>query len=558
MINVIIRTVRIQHPYDDPGERQQAQRLLAINLVWLVAIGLSFLVYSAYDFAVSTATLFFPLSLFIAGLSHWLLQHGQLHQARFLFVLNILAATFLSIFPDYRIDTPFLMVLVLPLVAAGLLLRRRGLLLVTVFLMATVTVGGYLQYATDMEPTSIGSTDRSIQVTILLFDTLITLTAAMLWFFTANMEETLRTRSYLSNLIDVTARTSQTLVGLPTSGEELNHFVEELQEALDLYHIQIFLSDPTSGLPVLQASTGYMGRRLLEEHSLLTPEEDSPINDALRRKDPLVIGERAPEKQRSGFLPATRSQLLLPLRVGELLPFGVLDLHSSKPDDFTPQMLNALVPISHQLAVALYSSQQTTEVRSSYQERDQLIEQIDATQRELARINRQLIGVTWGTYLEDRQHMVPGFEWQQGQVAPSEARSETIDQILADGQARLEQRDGEHVLCVPIRLRGQTLGALEFKRSGQASWSAAALELAQAVAERLALSLENARLFEQAQTTARREQLVSQVTTRLQTTNDLTTLLTLAAEQFQGALGATHTQVRLGQSPSAAPVDDEV
>jgi GAF domain-containing protein len=106
------------------------------------------------------------------------------------------------------------------------------------------------------------------------------------------------------------------------------------------------------------------------------------------------------------------------------------------------------------------------------------------------------------------------------------------------------------VLCVPIRLRGQTLGAVEFRRPGATGWSSAALELAQIVAERLALSLENARLFEQAQTTAQREQLVSQITSQLQTATDLQSLLALAAARFQEALGATQTSVRLGGLPA--------
>jgi hypothetical protein len=53
-------------------------------------------------------------------------------------------------------------------------------------------------------------------------------------------------------------------------------------------------------------------------------------------------------------------------------------------------------------------------------------------------------------------------------------------------------------------------------------------------------------LFEQAQNTAQREQVVSRITSQLQTTSDLQSLLTLAAEQFQEALGATQTRVRLG------------
>jgi GAF domain-containing protein len=126
--------------------------------------------------------------------------------------------------------------------------------------------------------------------------------------------------------------------------------------------------------------------------------------------------------------------------------------------------------------------------------------------------------------------------------------SSLLSMTLEDGQPRLEQRDGQDILCVPIRLRGQLLGAVEFQRPSEVGWSPSALELAQAVSERLALSLENARLFEQAQMTAHREQLVSQITAQMQTATDLQSLLTVAAAQFQNALGATVASIRLEPS----------
>jgi GAF domain-containing protein len=401
-----------------------------------------------------------------------------------------------------------------------------------------------------MDPTPAGSTSASIRMTVILFTGVTILNAVMLWTFVGSLEDVLRQQQQLVGVIELTSQISQTLVTLPARGEELNHAVEQLRDALGLYHVQVFLADPVTGLAVLQASTGFIGRRLLEEESLLMPPETSPVNDALRRSDSILIKENDPPQQRDGFLPATRSQLLFPLRVGDLLPIGVLDLHSTGTSTFSKNVLQALGTIANQMAIALYSAQQNKELRSSYQERDSLVEQIDTTQRDLARLNRQLIGATWGTFLEERRDVAPGFEWQQGALLKSSTESEALGQTLADGKPRLEHRENYDVLCVPIRLRGQTLGAVEFRRSSEVGWSAAALELAQAVAERLALSLENARLFEQAQMTARREQMVSKITTQLQSTNDLQALLTLAASQFQDALGATHTQVRLGMPQS--------
>jgi GAF domain-containing protein len=550
MREFITRIISLHYPYEDAAGQQQARRLLGVNLAWLIVVTLALplsVIWSLEAGGVDTVTMFIPLTLLIAGLTHRLIQRGQLPRARMLFVVNILSASLLAIFPDYRIDTPFVLVLTLPITAAGALLRRPGLIGIAVLLVVAVTVGGLFQISTDMEPTPLGTSNtQRIRLTLLLFGTFVLLNTAMLAVFVRSLEDVLRQQRDLADLLSISAELSKTLSTRPAPGEALNQFVEQLRDLLNLYHIQIFLTEPATGQPTLRASTGYIGRRLLEEDSLATPDDDSPINDALRRKDLLVIERNAPEEQRSEFLPATQCELLLPLYVGEKFPFGVLDMHSANAGTFSPHMRHVLTVVSHQLSTALYSVEQGQALNDSYQEHDRLVAQIETGQRELARANRQLVGATWDTYLEERAETAPGFKWQGGEVIPATGDSSLLEQTLHTGDPYLGQADGQTVLCVPVRLRGQTLGALEFRRDGSAGWPESALELAQAVAERLALSLENARLFEEAQITAQREQLISEVTSRLQTSSDLQTLLSLAASQFQDALGATHTNVRLG------------
>jgi GAF domain-containing protein len=551
--------VRVRAAYPDGAEQQQAQHLLIINLAWIVAlgVGIPFVILVVIAGSLDAGSVFLPLSLALAALIHRLIQRGQLATARWLFVGNILVAALLANFPEYRLDSPFVIVLILPLTAAGVLLGRGGLLSVTLLVIAVVTVGGLLQISTDMAPTPLGSTAaEGIGTTILLVALVAAFNSVMLRAFLGSAEVAVRRQRQLGDVIDRVHQVGLTLVAVASDDEALTRAIEQLREMFDLYHVQVFLADPSSGLAVLRASTGYIGRRLLEEDSLSMPAEDSPVNDALRRKDPLLIRDTDPMERRAGFLPATQSELLLPLRVGDLLPLGVLDLHSASRDAFSPEQLNALLAIGSHMAATLYGAQQAREVRAAFEERERLVGQIEAGQRELARMNRQLVGTTWGAYLEGRQNAVPGFDWHNGAVAPSQTPSEVIRQTLGDGQPRLVKRGGETVLCVPIRLRGQTLGALEFRRPGEAGWSAQAVELAQAVAERLALSLENTRLFEQAQITAQREQLVNRITARLQTAGDLDGLLTMAAAQFQEALGATRAQVRLGLPP-APDAEDE-
>jgi GAF domain-containing protein len=539
----------IRAAYTDPSEQQQAQRLLLINLVWIAAIILAtpfMLWWLARVPQINRGLLIIPGTVLVAFIAFELIQHGHLRQARRLFVLNLFIAALVSIFPDYRLDTPFIIVFTLPLTAAGVLLRGSRLLGIALVLLVITGVGGLAQIAVDMQPTRLGGTTESVGTSIALVFVMIGLNTVMLWTFTSSTEDVLDRQRSLVDLIAHISQIGQTLADLPAVGEDLNRVVEQLREALGLYHVQIFLADPVSGLPILQAGTGFIGRRLLEEEGLLTPDEHSPINEVLRHADSILIRDTDPGQKRGGFLPATQSELLLPLRVGSQAPLGVLDLHSTQRDAFLSEERDALVAVSNHLAAALHGARQTERLRAILEQRDQLGGQIEAAQREVARLNRQLVGTAWGTYLKERQRTVPGLTWREGAIDSAETGSEALVYTIEDGQPRLEQREDGSVLCVPIRLRGQTLGAVEFRRSDSTQWTTAALELAEVVAERLALSLENARLFEQAQTTAQREQLISHITSQLQTTTDLQSLLMLAAAQFQDALGATHTRVRLG------------
>ena len=553
MRKFLARLTTLRASYPDFTERQQAQHLLLMNLFWIVVTVVSLPLIRWWLSGISntnTGILFFPLTALVALVVHELIQRGRLRLARRLFVANVLLAASLSLFPDYRLDSPFIVMFSVPLTAAGVLLRRSRLSGVALLLLVMAGTAGLAQIVGDMRPTPLGDTVASVGTSIVLVFIMVGLNTVMLWSFIRGAEETAEQQQSLSRLIAGMAQVSHAVTDLSGAGDELNRVVEQLRDMLRLYHVQIFLTDAVSGAPVLQASTGVMGRRLLDEDHLLTPDENSPIHDALRRKDPIVIRATELEPQPAGFLPATRAEVLLPLRVGNLVPFGVLDLHSARADAFSDDELHMLAAIANQIAAAIYHIRQAGTLRASLDERDQLAGQVEGAQRETARLNRQLVGATWGTYLQAQQSARTGLGWRDGAVVPPDTESEILVETMEDGRPRLEQRGETSVLCVPIRLRGQTLGAVEFRRPGAAGWSSAALELAQIVAERLALSLENARLFEQAQTTAQREQLVSQITSQLQTATDLQSLLTLAAARFQDALGATQTSVRLGGPPA--------
>jgi GAF domain-containing protein len=76
-------------------------------------------------------------------------------------------------------------------------------------------------------------------------------------------------------------------------------------------------------------------------------------------------------------------------------------------------------------------------------------------------------------------------------------------------------------MAVPIVLRGETIGVIQFQEDGtNREWSEDELATAQAVADQVAIALENARLFEQTVRRAERERKVLEITSKIRSTND--------------------------------------
>jgi GAF domain-containing protein len=161
-------------------------------------------------------------------------------------------------------------------------------------------------------------------------------------------------------------------------------------------------------------------------------------------------------------------------------------------------------------------------------------------------------GSSWTRYLESLGRNQIGLNWKDGVFTPDNTPSADLERALSNSMPELRVENEEQILSVPVVLRGQTLGVLEFRAPAKQLWNDHSLELARIIAQRLALALDNIRLYEQAQTIARREQLVNQVASRLQTTTDIDALMRDAVEVFQEALGATRASIWLGVPGSEA------
>jgi transcriptional regulator with GAF, ATPase, and Fis domain len=112
----------------------------------------------------------------------------------------------------------------------------------------------------------------------------------------------------------------------------------------------------------------------------------------------------------------------------------------------------------------------------------------------------------------------------------------------ATGKGKQKQTETSQVL-VPIELRGEIIGTLAVQAPSIEGLNQEQIDLIKAVAERVALSAENARLFDETSRRAERERMVSDITSKIRTVNDPDLMIKTAIEELRNALGVSRIEV---------------
>ena len=126
-----------------------------------------------------------------------------------------------------------------------------------------------------------------------------------------------------------------------------------ISQSFGFYHTGIFLVDETEEWAVLRAASSEGGRQMLE-HGHRLRRGEGMVGWVLIHREPRValdVGKDAVHFA-NPFLPATRSEVALPLMVGNRL-IGVLDVQSTEEAAFDQDDVRALTFLAAQLAVAI-------------------------------------------------------------------------------------------------------------------------------------------------------------------------------------------------------------
>ncbi|MEK6753340.1 MAG: GAF domain-containing protein [Chloroflexota bacterium] len=317
-----------------------------------------------------------------------------------------------------------------------------------------------------------------------------------------------------------------------------------IHENFGYYHAGIFLLDEHKEYAVLTATNSPGGQRMLERKHQLKIGETSIVGYTIentKARIALDVGQDAVFFDNPD-LPQTRSEIALPLVIGGQI-LGALDVQSTEPQAFSEEDISTLQILADQIAVAIQNAKLFEEIEKA----------LEAARIVYGEVSRE----AWSKIL----HNQPRIGYIATQPATIETHGEAVEPSLAKAFETGDLILGADglTISVPIKIRGQAIGAIRLKKSEIAeAWTQDETNLAIALSDQLSGALESARLYRESQQRAARESLVSDISARISGVSHLDAILRETVQELGQALGNTSVTFQLlnqpdGQKHAAGP-----
>jgi GAF domain-containing protein len=332
---------------------------------------------------------------------------------------------------------------------------------------------------------------------------------------------------------------SEAIAQLQDMSELFPETTRLISEYFGFYHVGIFLIDSQREYAVLQAANSEGGKRMLARSHRLNLGT-GVVGYAALTGNPRIaldVGKDAVFFNNPD-LPGTRSEAALPMKARDET-IGILDVQSTEAAAFSDDDLQVLTALSNQVAIAIENARLLTETRAA-------LMQVQEVYEEFTRVE-------WGRTISKMEQQ--GFRYNAGRVEMLDKglSAAEVNTAIHQGQVVSGSRngaDGERAtVAVPVKVRGEVIGII-YVESNHTSrpWLEEEVTLVEAVAERAAFAMENARLFQDARRRAVKEQSISEATAKISSAMNIENILHTTAEELERVLGVSEVLIRFQES----------
>ncbi|MBC8335574.1 MAG: GAF domain-containing protein [Anaerolineales bacterium] len=549
-------------------EDEEKTRLAGIlNYLLLIVIFLLALLLLSRTIAstVNLNTLVTLGTLIIILISSWLmLKRGNVNSISVAVILFGWFAVFNLARGEGIRDTGIIAYFIVILIAS-VLLGWKASILVTIASVASVWYFAYLEGSGLFIPVYSSASENAIDITFILI-----ISAALLFILDnglrnaakraqanerrmeisnkelqilqVNLEQRVheRTLDLESSSTQIQKRASQleaiadvasSVASLQEMDKLLPHITRTVSERFGYYHIGIFLLSENKQYAVLRASNSGGGQAMLARDHQLRVGQEGIVGSAVDLKTARIaldVGNDATYFDNPD-LPNTHSEMALPLMIGNEV-IGVLDVQSEETNAFSGEDIEGLSTLANQVAVAIENARLFQQSQDTLQELD----------------------TTFQRYLKN--------EWSRfgnlSDIIGYRARTTGLEAINEPLQMDGKTINNDSVYKLPVKLRNIVIGYLNVDLDKPvAQYTEDELEIIQATVDRFALALDNARLLEDTTRRAGRERLVSEITTKIRSTNDPQVMIQTALDELKEALGASKIELTT-EIPNPGKIED--
>jgi GAF domain-containing protein/HAMP domain-containing protein len=288
--------------------------------------------------------------------------------------------------------------------------------------------------------------------------------------------------------------------------ELISKVVNLITAEFDYYYAAIFIVEDNGRWAVLRDATGSAGQILKSRRHRLQVGTNSMVGSAISSKEARIaldVGESA-QRFNNPLLPNTRSEIALPLIVGDRV-IGALDVQSVREADFKAEDIDTLQSMANQVGIAL--------------ENARLFQEMDDALRELNQANRETLISAWSD------------------SARSNALEHNIKLPMTSSNPDIKE------VQIPLSLREQNIGQITIETENE--WTVEDQSWAESLATQVAVSIENARLFEESQQAALRERISSAIIQKIWSAGSIDAILQTTVRELSRALGANEASIQL-------------
>jgi len=559
--NLMVRLLRfLTAPSPDVrelGERRRAQLLAALSIVLFFSF--AWAVFSTpQSYGVFWFFLGITLATYIISRTHyyWI--------GAYLFSFGFASVAYINIYNGNAnsVDTSVASIVPIALILSSAILSQRGFIILGIAtIVATGSIRAYAAPHLLADP--LFSFGRTIGITSSLVGVIYGILVFRESVEKARLSELRDVNSELEEIRqNLQQRVDERTLALESANRQVSRRAGQLQAVTELsesianirdldelfkrisylvsglfgfYHVGIFMVDADRVNAVLQATNSDGGQKMLARgHRLkLGTGVVGYVAQTGQPRIALDVGDDAVFFDNPD-LPDTHSEVALPLKSrGETI--GVLDVQSIEANAFSNDDLQVLNTLANQVSITLENTRLLVEARGA-------LAQAEAVYNEFTRSE-------WSRAFANAEQS--GFRYQSGRIEMIDEPLLTPEVVsaIASGAVSMNQGDTSNekrpAVAVPVTLRGEVIGVLQVEAGDHSKeWLSDEVSLVQAVAERVAFALENARLFQDARRRASKERLISDATSRISGALNIENILKTTAQELERVLGGSEVMIR--------------